>query len=66
MQYLILLITFFICSFASEHKRILFISSYDRSFPTVKKQLQGIKEVLDDKIYLLQMKWLKISLLLVL
>lgn len=58
MRYLILLMTFFVCIFANDYKKVLFISSYDMSFPTVKKQLQGIKEVLDDKLYQLDIEFM--------
>ena len=58
MRYIILMMTFFIGVFANDYKRILFISSYDRSFPTVEKQIEGINEVLDDKLYQLDIEFM--------
>ena len=58
MRYLVLLMIFFLYSFADDHKRILFISSYDLSFPTVKKQIQGIREVLNEKSYQLDIEFM--------
>ncbi|HEY8889078.1 MAG TPA: ABC transporter substrate binding protein [Clostridium sp.] len=47
-------------AFASiEHKnRVLFISSYNSSFPTFFQQIDGIKSVLSDKNYILDVEFL--------
>lgn len=58
MHYLILIFLFFTFTFADNYKRILFISSYDLSFPTVKKQLQGIQKALDEKVYQLDVEFM--------
>ncbi|WP_432666425.1 ABC transporter substrate binding protein [Wukongibacter baidiensis] len=45
-------------SYAEEESRVLFISSYNPSFPTFFKQIEGIKSVLDEDKYVLDIEFM--------
>lgn len=61
VKILILVLIFFLittCTYAHHKKRILFISSYNSSFPTFFKQIEGIKSVLKEDKYVMDIEFM--------